>query len=312
MEVTEEGNTTSHVFRGSVKVQVVAGDGRAAARGCSRENESARVERSGGGSGPRLVLGRWPASRAAFVRRIPSRAAQDARSGRRGGRRRRLLRPPRTPASIRPPAGRPPRVTPNADLVGDGRYHRAQSLPLVDGVFIPAGRNRPVQIDSAGHVFDGFTNSENLRPAMSGRRSRSPTARIPRLAWLGGVDYRTRRPRLIYLHANNGITFNLDAIRRANPGCKLLRFRAVGGSTNELADLWVLVDGKPRFQQRQIDKWSGPFPIADADRRKGPLPHFGVHHRQKPTASAALDHLRRSGAGDGTPAMKGDQPMNGP
>ncbi len=53
----------------------------------------------------------------------------------------------------------------------------------------------------------------------------------------------------------------MDAVRRANPGCKLLRFRAVGGSTNELADLWVLVDGKPRFQQREIDKWSGPFPI---------------------------------------------------
>jgi hypothetical protein len=46
---------------------------------------------------------------------------------------------------------------------------------------------------------------------------------------LGGVDYSSPGHGMIALHTNKGITFDLDAIRRANPGYKLLRFRAVAG-----------------------------------------------------------------------------------
>ena len=46
VEVSKEGHTTSHVFRGSVRLQVVAADGKA--EGVAQilhENESARVEK---------------------------------------------------------------------------------------------------------------------------------------------------------------------------------------------------------------------------------------------------------------------------
>ena len=47
-------------------------------------------------------------------------------------------------------------------LTGDGRYHRVPALPFVDGVFIPDGRSGPVQLDSAGHAFDGFPATDNI------------------------------------------------------------------------------------------------------------------------------------------------------
>ena len=43
--------------------------------------------------------------------------------------------------------------------VSDGRYHRVEKLPFVDGVFIADTRVGQVQIDSAGHAFDGFPDS---------------------------------------------------------------------------------------------------------------------------------------------------------
>ena len=88
---------------------------------------------------------------------------------------------------------------------------------------------------------------------------------------LGGVDYAVPGHGLISLHANSGITFDLEAIRRANPSSKLLRFRAMAGNTEPLsetaketvyADVWVLVDGHVRFRRRQITGLNSAFPIS--------------------------------------------------
>jgi hypothetical protein len=93
---------------------------------------------------------------------------------------------------------------------------------------------------------------------------------------LAGVDYSSAGHGVLWLHANKGITFDLDAIRRANPGGKLLRFCAVAGDSENdsamthLADIWVFVDGRVRFQRREITRDSGEFfvtvPLADRDR----------------------------------------------
>ena len=57
---------------------------------------------------------------------------------------------------------------------------------------------------------------------------------------MGGVDYASSGHGLIFLHANSAITFNLEAIRRANPGCKLLRFRATAANsrTSRVRRVW--------------------------------------------------------------------------
>jgi len=48
------------------------------------------------------------------------------------------------------------------------------------------------------------------------------------LSWAAS-EYNSTGHGMIAMHANQGITFDLDAIRRANPGWKLLRFRGMAG-----------------------------------------------------------------------------------
>jgi hypothetical protein len=87
---------------------------------------------------------------------------------------------------------------------------------------------------------------------------------------LDGVDYATPGHGALWLHANRGITFDLEAIRHANPGYKLARFRATAGCAAAaadqagaaLADIWVFVDGQPRFQRRRIGRGNGVFSVA--------------------------------------------------
>ena len=70
-----------------------------------------------------------------------------------------------------------------------------------------------------------------------GRDSRQCPARqwaIP--TELGGIDYASSGHGLLFMPANKGITFDLEAIRRANPGYKLLRFRAVAGNTEPASE----------------------------------------------------------------------------
>ena len=90
VEVSKAGHTTSHVFRGVVRVELVAVDGKAQGSGqVLRENESVQVD---GNRGQRKIV----VVPGAYVCRLHPRDAQagnqDARSGRCSGRRRRILR----------------------------------------------------------------------------------------------------------------------------------------------------------------------------------------------------------------------------
>ena len=63
---------------------------------------------------------------------------------------------------IDPTTGQATNARPPSDkfhLFGNGEYHRVAKLPLVDGVFIPAGGKQPAQVDSAGHAFAGWVNT---------------------------------------------------------------------------------------------------------------------------------------------------------
>jgi hypothetical protein len=93
-----------------------------------------------------------------------------------------------------------------------------------------------------------------------------PTTALPNSPTkLGDIDYLTGGHGLLYMHANKGITFDLEAIRRANPDCTLRRFLAVVANTNPyetgVADAWVFVDGQMRFRRRQINQYAGAFSI---------------------------------------------------
>ena len=272
--MSKEGHTTSHVFRGSVRLQVASADGKT--EGVAQvlhENESARVENRGNRSGGNRIVMLGPSAKpASFVRRdsqtnrskifdlVDVVAGGDGFSGRRG-------------RGIAPDNGRvilDAKPDPKyAWLVGDGKYHRVEGLPFVDGVFIPDGSHGPVQTDSAGHSCDLFEATSNRTSGYvwAGAIPTGGTVTIP--TTLGGVDYSAPPHGLLFLHANKGVTFDLGAVRKANPNYKLLRFRAVAGNMETFsekgepvsADVWVIVDGQSRFRRREINRFNGAMSV---------------------------------------------------
>ena len=81
---------------------------------------------------------------------------------------------------------------------------------------------------------------------------------------LDGITYGTRQRPAIYIHGNQGITFDLDVIRQAMPGVDIIGFTSLCGISQTLLEdptytgsepntsFWVLVDGKVRFSKEQV------------------------------------------------------------
>ncbi|MBU4272135.1 MAG: NPCBM/NEW2 domain-containing protein, partial [Planctomycetes bacterium] len=264
VEVDKEGDTASRVFRGSVRVQVVGGTGLASGTPREvvlRENESARVEKDGGGGGPRLVLPGAAGNPPKFARRLlePPKlldlldiiAGGDGRGKRRG-------------CGVDPVSGM--QVAALSEAYFGVRWFRAVRWHrLIDGVFVPDGREGPMQIDSAGHVFDFPATTSKTNDAIWAQPA--PGDPVDPNGWMR--DYRDAdMPRcrqlmpegrgLLCMHANAGITFNLEAIRKIYPGASASRFRAVAGLADSrihapafdgMVDLWVLVDGRLKLKR---------------------------------------------------------------
>jgi hypothetical protein len=240
------------------------------------ENESARVEKSKAGQGGTLILLETSAKRPDFVRKMPKRTVKvfdlvDVVAGGNGFSHKRN-------GAVNPANGT---ILRNVDMfdyyrqhtdenvfTGDGRYHRVIGEPLIDGVFIPNGEQGPVQVDSAGHRFDGFPPTSNVGsgwihgggviPCLADFTTKGNISCV-----LGGIDYSSPEHGVLFVHSNKGITFDLDAVRAANPDRRIAAFRAVAGlcPDGHEADLWVLVDGKPRFVRRRATEFAGAMPV---------------------------------------------------
>jgi hypothetical protein len=278
VEVNRDGRTTSRVYRGSVRLQVTSSDGkREDAVKILHKNEWASVERvTEPDSAERLRVLEPSGEAIDFVRAIPKQSTRildlvDVVAGGDGFANHRN-------AGVDPRNGLLVRTWPSASsprFQSDGKYYRVQGMPFIDGVFIPRGApGRAVQLDSAGHSFAWFpkTDGRTLGPIWAGGGGAIGSAE------LAGVNYDSPGHAMLELHANKGITFDLDAIRRANVGWKILRFCGVAGNTRQgspktksvFADLWVFVDGQSRFQRRETNRNSGAMPaiipLSDKDR----------------------------------------------
>ena len=104
------------------------------------------------------------------------------------------------------------------DVLGDGQFHPCTARPMVGGVFIPHGGPTPDTLDPAGHQFtlpptDNHSYND-IWPrdlaVLAGFKGRDADV-------IGSVDYSASGHRLLILHANKGISFDLDALRR-RPG----------------------------------------------------------------------------------------------
>ncbi len=143
--------------------------------------------------------------------------------------------------------------------------------PYIDSIGIPDGGpdgTTPVAISSTGvtailpHTAGATWDLIQPGPVMNQDTSK-----------LGEVDYSTPGHTMIGLHANKLITFDLAAVRSANPNWSAMRFRAMagyGGIGQGSADFFILVDGKPRASAKAVTHERGGFnldiPLSPGDR----------------------------------------------
>lgn len=116
----------------------------------------------------------------------------------------------------------------------------------IDGVFVPDGGNGPVQIAQNGMVFEGFGDTSGKMHAYF--QNRKASFRVY------DENPNVKNKSCIYMHANLGITFDLDKIRdRFDGQVEIKAFRAQPGfrliQNNNKADFLVLVDGEVRYKK---------------------------------------------------------------
>ena len=130
---------------------------------------------------------------------------------------------------------------------------RVAKVPGVLGVFLPDGK-ADIKVDdrivlkglpkTSGHAWDTIAN----RPLQGQRTTK-----------LDGIDYAAKGRTLLGLHANGGITFDLEKIRRLS-GLREGRLTGVVGfgasetAADTKADLTVFVDDQIKFQQLRLRK----------------------------------------------------------
>jgi hypothetical protein len=152
---------------------------------------------------------------------------------------------------------------------GPKEYVRVRSNGFVDGVFVPNG---PSQVISNGTVFDfEETNGRYWLGILNGAWHQiALTVKVPRHQLrLNGMEYGVPDRPAIYLSSNQGITFNLQAIRLYTK-MEITRFTALCGLSETYRQYWdimkqyphfqevpnatfyVLVDGKPRFVRKDM------------------------------------------------------------
>lgn len=156
----------------------------------------------------------------------------------------------------------------------DSVYRAASPNRYIDGLFVPNGKNGPIEVTSIGHLC-------NEIPVTSGRYWYGVICWAEK-TWgrrilLDGIIYGTREQPALLMHSNMGITFDLEAIRQDLSDRTVTEFTTICGLSDAygrkdiqpFADLWVLVDGKLKFSKRnmtigQVDTIQ--IPLSKSDR----------------------------------------------
>jgi ferric-dicitrate binding protein FerR (iron transport regulator) len=252
------------VFKGKVDVATGSGDLRAEAQ--LTAGESARV------AGGAVKVDPSGAQPQAFVRNLEESDSTldvaDLVSGGDGTTH-------RTGVGIEPATGQTGIIGGVALHSGDNQYHRISSIPILDGCFIPG--SDPIQVDSAGHVvrFNAKQPATYDRIYTGGViPARNKEGHIH--SELGGIDYSAPNHRWLFLHANAGLTIDLNAVRRLHPALRLSGLHAVAGNSDDeptpahvSPHMLILMDGVVRYDRAftshadidQID-----IAITDADK----------------------------------------------
>ena len=129
---------------------------------------------------------------------------------------------------------------------------------FVDGVFIADGKggSAKIPVSSTGLTVTGLPKTSGNAWDMI----RNGPVASQHSTKLGGIDFKDANQSLLGIHANAGITFSLDAFRKAL-GQADLRFTAqvgyFGAGGNHRASAWVVVDGKIEESFKKITRADG-------------------------------------------------------
>ncbi|MEN6309244.1 MAG: FecR domain-containing protein [Anaerohalosphaeraceae bacterium] len=138
-------------------------------------------------------------------------------------------------------------------------YSKVDALKYVDGVFVPDGGEGPIVVSSEGTLFKECPDtSGNIRKDIS-VLSNVYDSEQGRLT-LGNTTYGYPGQPAITMHANAGITFDLDAIRNDLTDLEIVSFETLcaiapnptleGPAASDAqagrADFWIVVDGQVR------------------------------------------------------------------
>ncbi|MBN1456527.1 MAG: FecR domain-containing protein [Sedimentisphaerales bacterium] len=148
---------------------------------------------------------------------------------------------------------------------------------FIDGVFVPDSELGPVTISSNGLQFELFPNTSHMVWAgvTNGGRLPEPLDEPAKDLWFNGLQYGNSLRPGIFMHSNLGVTFDLEAIRRAYPNITLTEFRTRCGICDNVpqrlpnADFWVLMDGQLRFNENAVKNdqfYEISIPISPSDR----------------------------------------------
>lgn len=148
-----------------------------------------------------------------------------------------------------------------SDRPGSDRYSKVPEREVIDGVFVPNGNQ---VVTSAGHTFKFPTTLGTYWADITCRpyqyhKSEEDALWDGKIPMILQVTEQTTASRIILMHANAGITFDLNKIRQTLKGAQIVRFRAsCGVSKNVFArmkhDYWVLLDGQLAWSYSELNE----------------------------------------------------------
>jgi hypothetical protein len=150
-------------------------------------------------------------------------------------------------------------------------YTKVQGTEFIDGVFIPDGKKGSIQVSSQGHRYQGCpdTSGGSYNGPFNGSMLpfKINNEYLDHPVTLEGQQYGTAEHPVIVLHANMGITFDLEHIRKSLPaGVRIAGFSSFYGvaegmdqdkAEHNYSDFYVLVDGQERLKTTDMDYRKG-------------------------------------------------------
>ncbi len=148
------------------------------------------------------------------------------------------------------------------DRDGPDGFIPVSESPFIDGVFVPDGGVGDVQITSAGDIFAQCrdTDGRYWTKILNGYNPAQGNLQAYWDMTLNGRKYGSPNRPGIFMHANCGITFDLEAIRSSTPGCRISGFKTTAGATEKpqvtspstYLDVTILIDGVIKHQRNDM------------------------------------------------------------